>query len=85
MCLDIEILPFRINEISVCIVNIYILFYECLKFYLYALFYHMVLRFGLTKDHELEPPIYNLNICLSFMYLKVYNNKLCLICLTFHM
>ena len=48
-------------------------------------FYHMELKFGLTKDHELELPIYNLNICLSFMYLKVHNNKLCLICLNFHM
>ena len=40
------------------------------------------LKFGLTESHEFEPPIYNLNICFSFMYLIINNSKLCLICLT---
>ena len=44
---------------------------------------NMVLEFGLAGGHEFGPPVYNLNICSLFVYLKVHKG-LRLTCLSLH-
>ena len=45
--------------------------------------FNMVLQLGLEGGHRFETPLYNLNICFPFVYLKVPNG-LRMVCLTLH-
>ena len=36
-----------------------------------SLLFNMISKFGLIGGHKFNPSFYNLNICSSFMYLKI--------------